>query len=509
MPNGRPGVYISERLLPAPIASSQTANAAGACVGTFAQGPSTLTYVNSWHQFTQLFGGYNAQYPATIGVGEFFKNGGTELYVRRILHSDAAQATALIKDASNNTISTVTANEFGSDGTNFRVTFTLSRTVGAVQYYTALITKEGSSLTPTNNADDVILEQYLNVRFDNALSPDFIDTVINSVSQYVKFNSATNAALTTPFYPVSGATTPLTGTALDGTPAVAADYTGAFNDFLVVERPLVIFLPEILNAQNLGTGGTAVQTALASWAQTNDHFAVLDTPAGNSPTQALTYATGIGATSNAAVYYPNIFIQDPLGRSSTSVRLVGPAGSVAGVYLATDASVGPFKSPAGLRAGISTAVYTERLLAPADLDALNSGNAPVNAIRNLPGANVVIMGARTLLQDGTANRYVATRRSLLFLKRQLANTTRFAIFENNDETLWSRVRTAVSVLLNDYRNQGGLRGDNPSDSFYVTCDATNNSPASIAQGIVNIEVGVALEYPAEFIQINLTQTTLS
>jgi hypothetical protein len=191
------------------------------------------------------------------------------------------------------------------------------------------------------------------------------------------------------------------------------------------------------------------------------------------------------------------------------VRLVGPAGSVAGVYLATDAAVGPFKSPAGLRAGISTAVATERLLAPVDLDSLNSGTAPVNAIRNLPGANVVIMGARTLLQDGTANRYVATRRSLLFLKSQLKSTTRFAIFENNDETLWSRVRTAVSVLLNDYRNQGGLRGENPSDSFYVICDATNNSAASIAQGIVNIEVGVALEYPAEFIQINLTQTTLS
>jgi len=41
----------------------------------------------------------------------------------------------------------------------------------------------------------------------------------------------------------------------------------------------------------------------------------------------------------------------------------------------------------------------------------------------------------------------------------------------------------------------------------VVCNTTNNTTTSIDQGIVNVEVGVALQYPAEFIVINLSQWT--
>jgi hypothetical protein len=36
MTYGRPGVYVNERLLPAPITTVGTANAAGAAIGAFA-----------------------------------------------------------------------------------------------------------------------------------------------------------------------------------------------------------------------------------------------------------------------------------------------------------------------------------------------------------------------------------------------------------------------------------------------------------------------------------------
>jgi hypothetical protein len=510
MTTGRPGVYISERLLPAPIPASSTSAAVGAAIGEFAQGPSAVTYVRSWYDFVKLYGGFNAAYPATFGVGEYFRNGGSGLYVRRVLHSDAAAATALIKDGSAATVSTVTAKELGSDGTNLRVNITTARTVNSIQYFTVLITREGSTNSPTDVTNDIVLEQYLNVRFDNASSSDFIDNVVNNQSLYVSFNTAANAALQAPLAPVSGVTTPLVGTGLDGAAVVAADYTAVFDEFKVVDNPLVMFLPEILNPNALGTGGTTVQTALASWAAANDGFAVIDTPSGEAPQGALTYASTIGSVANAAVYYPNIFIVDPVGRSQNSLRLIGPAGSVAGRYIAADAAAGPFKPPAGLNFGqIGTAVNTERKLTSDDRDLLNSSATPVNAIRNIPGANTVIFGARTLLQDGTANRYVNTRRSLIYIKKQLKNITQFAIFETNDERLWSRLRTTISVFLDGYLNEGGLRGTKPSEAYYIICDASNNTPDSIAQGNVNIEIGVALQYPAEFVQITLTQTTVS
>jgi phage tail sheath protein FI len=117
------------------------------------------------------------------------------------------------------------------------------------------------------------------------------------------------------------------------------------------------------------------------------------------------------------------------------------------------------------------------------------------------------MGARTLLQDGTASRYVNMRRSLIYIEKNLKDLAEFALFENNNSVLWSRIRTVLSVFLNEYKNQGGLRGANPSDAFYVKIDSSNNTALSIANGEVNIQVGVALQYPAEFVVINLSQMT--
>jgi phage tail sheath protein FI len=99
------------------------------------------------------------------------------------------------------------------------------------------------------------------------------------------------------------------------------------------------------------------------------------------------------------------------------------------------------------------------------------------------------------------------RRSLNYIRRNLETMSEFALFENNDEKLWQRIRTSLGVFLNTYRNQGGLRGETPDLAFYVKCDAENNTQATIANGEVHIEVGVALQYPAEFVVINLSQKT--
>lgn len=504
MTTGRPGVYVSERLLPAPITTTATANAAGACIGEFAQGPSTVTLVRSWYDFTKTFGGYNANYPATVGVGEFFKNGGTELYVRRVLGADAGQATADILDATSAAVATVTAIEYGMDGTNLRVTPTLSRTVDTTKWYTLTVSRENGS-SSSSLADDIVLEQYLNVRFDDATSSDYVLSVVNPASKYIQISDVDTSKT-----PVSGTVVPLTGASLDGDPAVIADYTDVLSDFETIERPLVMFAPEVLQDGALGAAdGADVQIAIASWCESHDGFAVIDTPAGQSVADALAFSSGVGSLSHAAVYYPNVYIADPLGRSASSIRLVGPAGSVAGLYIATDSARGPFKAPAGINAGIGTAIATEKKFTSTELDDLNSSQHPVNAIRQLPGAGVVVMGGRTLLQDGTANRYVSMRRSLIYIKKELEQITQFALFENNDERLWGRIRTSVGVFLNDYRNRGGLRGQLPSDAFYVKCDGENNSAESIANGEVNIEVGVALEYPAEFVLITLSQKTVS
>mgnify|MGYP003350364277 CR=1 FL=1 len=61
--------------------------------------------------------------------------------------------------------------------------------------------------------------------------------------------------------------------------------------------------------------------------------------------------------------------------------------------------------------------------------------------------------------------------------------------------------------MGTYWQQGGLRGNKPTDAYYVKCDATNNNLQDIMAGKVNIEIGVALEYPAEFVIIKIGQLT--
>ena len=116
------------------------------------------------------------------------------------------------------------------------------------------------------------------------------------------------------------------------------------------------------------------------------------------------------------------------------------------------------------------------------------------------------MGARTL--DNTpANRYINIRRSLIYIEKQMQNLSSFALFENNDSRLWSKLQTLLSSFLFNYWNSGGLRGSSPAQAYYVKVDATTTSFTDVQAGIVNIEVGVALQYPAEFVVIKLGQLT--
>jgi phage tail sheath protein FI len=529
MTYSRPGVYVSETLLPAPITAVGTANAAGAALGAFAKGPEAVTLVTSWYDFVKKFGGFNAAFPATFGVNQFFQNGGTELYVRRVLGADAEAATVNLPSVTSEVnVGTATAKNKGAEGNNIRVRISKvnSGNLYNVTVYEEVLTSEVGT-NDANGANDLIVETFNNVVFDDPNSSDYVASVVNALSSYIVI--AMNSGVTdAPAVQSVSSVLPLTG-GDDGDAPIAADYSDLLpldgsSEFDELSRPLVLFAPEAYAkfvVDGLSGGDELdelvdLHSALVDYANATTGFAIIDTAPSLSVPDAISYISSVGnqPTSQAAGYYPNYFIQDPLSRNRGTLRKVAPASAVAGLYLSSDKAVGPFKAPAGVNSTVRGAVALERPFTPADLDSLNTGQyegegtvygTPVNAIRQVPGAGIVVMGARTLLQDGTANRYVNTRRSLIYIKKQLENITQFAIFENNDFRLWTRLNTVIGVFLNEYRNQGGLRGQTPADAYFVKVDAENNTPESIASGQVNIEVGVALEYPAEFVVINLSQ----
>jgi phage tail sheath protein FI len=502
----RPGIYVSERLLTAPIAAVGTSTAAGAVAAPFASGPTTATLVSSWYEFSKIFGGYNASFPATFEVAAFFQNGGRELYVKRVIAADAVAAVVSVGRASGSGLTIdVTAKDKGADGNNLRVK--LAAGSAGSGYYDFYVYREGVAGTGSDITNDVLLESYENVVTNNASSTDYIETVVNMVSQYVTVDvtDLVNAPNVTAVYPLTGGS--------NGSAVALSDYQEATNGvvaaFSTIDRPLVVFLPAldvIVGANNANT----FYVDMIGWAANDGkHYVVAGTPADRTVTQALAVATALAGSSHGAVYYPHYFITDPVGRSSSSIRKVGPSGAVAGIYMNTDATTGPFKAPAGIGTTVQGAIALEKQFTSAELDSLNGASAPVNAIRQIPGAGISVMGARTLKQDGTANKYVNMRRSLIYVRKKMNDLTQFALFENNDEKLWERLNTVLVSFLNEYRNQGGLRGATPADSFYVKVDAENNPDNLIAQGEVHIEVGVALQYPAEFVVITLSQKTVN
>jgi len=256
---------------------------------------------------------------------------------------------------------------------------------------------------------------------------------------------------------------------------------------------------------------TSVPTTVTFVTSNTESGTAILSSASASVTNTWTTSTASGA--NAAIYYPWIAIPDTSKSVPGVTKNVAPGGAILGVYQDTDASRGVFKSPAGYSANINIAVDLEydttgkpRRLTNDQLDTLNTAAYPVNPIRVAPGAGIVVMGARTL-NNVSPNRYVNMRRSMIYIKKQIELRSQFAVFENNDEWLWRQLRSSLSNFLNMYWQQGGLRGATPEQAFYVKCDGVTTGDVDIANGQVNIQVGVALEYPAEFVVINIGQLT--
>jgi hypothetical protein len=235
-------------------------------------------------------------------------------------------------------------------------------------------------------------------------------------------------------------------------------------------------------------------------------FLVVDPPAQQTVANAISYMQGLQGgynTTYAAMYYPWVNASDPSAATLQATRMIPPGGMVLGQYASMDTVKGPWFAPAGSGTIIRGGVGLERALSPADLGALNLAN--INALKVMPNTGqVVIFGARTMMTQ-YSDVYVPIRRTLNYLEAQLTNLLQFALFLPNNSILWATISAAVNQFLSGVAGRNAFQGLTPKDQYYVICDATNNPPSSVAQGVVNTTVGVALNYPAEFVQLTITQ----
>jgi hypothetical protein len=208
--------------------------------------------------------------------------------------------------------------------------------------------------------------------------------------------------------------------------------------------------------------------------------------------------------ANAAYYFPWVKAPDPLFANRPA--LFPPCGFVAGIYAATDTNRGVWKAPAGIEAALTAEMGLQYTLTDEENGDLNI--QAINCLREFKVYGDVVWGARTLQgndQAGSEWKYVPIRRMALYLESSLYDGTKWVVFEPNDEALWSQIRLNVGAFMQDLFLKGAFAGTTPQKAYFVKCDAENNPPPSVEQGIVNILVGFAPLFPAEFVIIQIQQ----
>jgi hypothetical protein len=181
---------------------------------------------------------------------------------------------------------------------------------------------------------------------------------------------------------------------------------------------------------------------------------------------------------------------------------------VAGIMARTDTTRGVWKAPAGLEATIRG---VHSLIVPLT-DAENGELNPlgVNCLRTMPAVGHIVWGARTRKGDDRLAdqwKYLPVRRTALYIEESLYRGTQWAVFEPNDEPLWSQLRLNIGVFMHGLFRQGAFQGQSPKEAYFVKCDSTTTTQADIDRGIVNIVVGFAPLKPAEFVVIYIQQIT--
>ena len=489
----RPGVYVEESLVQTNPDFFPSVSSA-AFVGVASRGPTTPTFVDSWLMFQRVYGGFSGSNQALAhAVYQYYNNGGRNAWIVRAVGSGAAVATRTLNDRQGTPapVLRVDADNAGAWGNAIYVEIT-DATSGR---YNLIVRLGGSS-------DQYIVERWLDLSGDPN-DPRYAPALINSASAGSNYITVTDLFAGT-FNPTTNipALTPAGGSVL-ATGADGAAPTGGAAGQIYTAVTQLSSVEDFLTLNVPGITETALVNAIIAFVETRGTmFAVIDCGVGRSSAQVITDAAAYSASGFAAVYYPQLQVADPSGAVPGATRTIAPGGAVLGQIASIDASRGVHKAPAGIGARLNGVIALETKLLDTELDNLQV--AQVNAIKPIPGVGYCIFGARTRKQN-QVDRYVSVRRTLISVRMALVEATRFAAFEPNDETLWASLESVCERILIELWQETGLRGATPEEAFYVKCDADTNTASSITNGEVRIEVGLALQTPAEYIVLKIGQ----
>ena len=193
-----------------------------------------------------------------------------------------------------------------------------------------------------------------------------------------------------------------------------------------------------------------------------------------------------------ATYYPWVKTVDTI---TNKVLPVPPSTLLVGTYAQNDRLGAEWFAPAGLnRGGIQGAIQVLNRLTQSERDTLYEGK--VNPIAAFPGQGISAFGQKTLQESSSALDRINVRRLLINLKKFVASTSRFLVFEQNTGQTRAKFLNTVNPYLESVQQRQGLF------AFRVVMDETNNTPDVIDRNILQGSVFLQPAKTAEFIVID-------
>ena len=289
----------------------------------------------------------------------------------------------------------------------------------------------------------------------------------------------------------NGSAADLTAADFIGTDGGAGNRTG-IQSFLDNDVVSIMAVPGV-------TDPNVQLTLVAHCENLGSRFAVLDLPRNARKIDEIIAHRDIFSSSYAGLYHPWLQVFDPLDKKNIAIP---PSGSVIGLFARSDNSRGVHKAPAN--EVIKACVGLDCQFNKGEQDMLNPKG--VNLIRSFPGQGIRVWGARTASTDPSWE-YVNIRRLFIFIEESIKANTNWAVFEPNDQALWTRVQRTISVFLNNMWRNGSLAGASADEAFFVNIGRNTMSQDDIDNGRLVCVIGVAPVKPAEFVIFRITQNT--
>ncbi|MFE5871568.1 phage tail sheath family protein [Streptomyces roseifaciens] len=537
-----PGVYIDEvKSSVRTITGVPTSIAA--FVGWAPRGPDDRpVHITSWADYEQQFGGLHQDSAMSYAVEQFYRNGGAEAEIVRVVRQDSKKPVLLTLGGKDNGPKVAAIGPgawvenlrarvepvLGEDGKtprtdvyNFRIRdfgtgaeevyLNVSteadnpRSLRSVLAGSLLVTWHSDGKAPTANQTVPGLDDQMG----NAEKSDEPDTGPNDQPE----NDTPAAGKNPRFTTVAKADVP------DDKPIKATDYKGSelgktgLHQLLKTDIFNILCLPDVTVNDKLKTEErTELLSAAAELCLRRRAILLVDPPAEWTAAKTASDVVDLarklplrdGSARNAAIYFPRILASDAC--LDGLVRDFPPCGVMAGVMARTDAQRGVWKAPAGTDASLNGVQGLEMPLTDLENGRLNP--LGVNCLRELPAVGPVAWGARTMRGNDQLTdewKYLPVRRLALFVEESLYRGTQWVVFEPNDEPLWASIRLNIGAFMNSLFREGAFQGRTPAEAYLVKCDRENNPQNDIDRGIVNIQVGFAPLKPAEFVIIHIQQ----